>query len=204
MFSWRMILSALVLVLSGCAGPQYWHEPPQPAADAGLQGQWQGLMRSSSVQHYTGVGLTPRVRVRCPQYRDLIRFEVSGQRLDGGLGREPVVRFSTTLDAEGRFSVALPVQGDTWIWGGVLLPGIEDRSPLLVLQGQLDGSRGTGRGWLSVSPNEPRLGCSGHFEVSRNGGAPPDDAYGRPFEIRYWIDEVRTDRRMLWPHWPRF
>jgi len=197
MVGWRISAIGLTLLLSGCAGPLYWHEPPQPAADQRLEGSWQGLVRNGSLQHYARVGLTPAVRVRCAQYRDLIRLQVDGNgQVEGTLGRSAVVRFTTTLDRDGRFAVALPVEGDTWIWGGVMLWGTE-HAPLLVLQGQLDGRSGLGQGWLNVSPNEPRLGCAGRFEVSRNAQALPQDVYGAPFEIRYWIDEVERDSR--WP-----
>lgn len=199
----RGILIAMALVLAGCAGPLYWHEPPQPAADGTLQGEWQGLLRNSSQQHYTSVGLATRVRVRCPWYRDLIRLRITEDgQLHGSLGRTSVVNFSTAVDANGRFAVSLPVQGNTWIWGGVMLWG-DDRSPLLVLQGQLDAASGLGKGWLNVSPGEPRLGCSGRFEVARNAPPPPAEIYGSAFEIRYWIDEAeRRPHGVLWRRGP--
>lgn len=201
---WRGLIISLMVALGGCAGPRYWHEAPRPGVAGELEGRWEGLVRNGSMQYRTAFGLMPRVQVRCAVYRDLLRLQVAGERVEGTLGRQGQVRFSALLDAEGRFSVALPVEGDTWVWGGVPLWG--DRSPLLLIGGQLDGQSGIGEGWLNLSPQEPRLGCSGHFEVSRNGGPPPEDAYGAPFEIRYWIDEAQR-----WHHpypwvrpWPRW
>ncbi|GGO88661.1 hypothetical protein GCM10011348_44640 [Marinobacterium nitratireducens] len=181
------LMMALPL-LTACATDRYWYQPPAGSASSGTDGTWQGLIREDFSQRISHSAVAGAVGVRCARFQDLITLEVSAGRLDVTLGRSSVVRFDTGLDAGGRFSQQLPVQGDTWIYGGV---GIYRNEPTLTIWGQLDPSTGTGSGHLSVTPGEnQRIGCYASFRVSQNAGAPTPDKLGAPFKVQYWIDEL--------------
>jgi len=193
-----LLTLVLAAVLAGCAGPSYWHEPPGPA-DAEPE-TWQGLMRSSVLRYYSYTRFATPVTISCAGYTDLIRLERRGDRLEAALGREPVLELSMQIDADGRFSAVVPVEGDTWVYGGVM---IFDKQPVLHLWGQLDEVSGLGEGRLNVSPGDERLGCPGRFMISRNGGVPPAEEFGAPFRVKYWINEVhRDDRIFSHRYWP--
>lgn len=175
------------LLLAGCAGPSYWHEPPAPSVGVEGADLWQGLVRNGPLYHYARDGVMKRISVRCASYTDLVSLTRNGDSVEVSLGSDPVMEFETGIDADGRFSLVQPVSGDTWVYGGVML---FDRSPELHLWGQLDEVTGLGEGRVNVSPGDERLGCLGYFQVSRNGGAPDEAERGKAFKVQYWIDAV--------------
>ncbi|TCK05664.1 hypothetical protein [Marinobacterium mangrovicola] len=175
------------MLLAGCAGPSYWHEPPAAAAEAGKDNIWQGLVRNGSLHYYARDRLRNLISVNCAGYTDLVSLTQTEDRVEISLGSDPAMEFETGIDTDGRFSLVQPVDGDTWVYGGVML---FDESPELHLWGQLDGVTGLGEGRVNVSPGDERLGCVGYFQVSRNGGAPDEEKRGNAFKIKYWIDEV--------------
>lgn len=175
------------LLLAGCAGPSYWHEPPAPSAGAEGADLWQGLVRNGPLHYYARDGLRNLISVSCASYTDLVSLTRKGDRVEVSLGSDPAMEFETGIDTDGRFSLVQPVSGDFWVYGGVML---FDRSPELHFWGQLDEVTGLGKGRVNVSPGDERLGCIGYFQVSRNGGAPDEAERGKAFEVKYWIDEV--------------
>ncbi|WP_432696558.1 hypothetical protein ACQUQP_18785 [Marinobacterium sp. YM272] len=175
------------LWLTGCAGPSYWHEPPEASAGPQQADTWQGLVRNGPLHYYGRDRLMRPISVRCAAYTDLVSLTRNGDRLEVSLGSDPALAFETGIDADGRFSRVQPVQGDTWVYGGVMLL---DTSPMMHVWGQLDETTGLGTGRVNVSPGDERLGCVGYFEVSRNSAAPDEAERGDAFKIRYWIDEV--------------
>ncbi|KEA64807.1 hypothetical protein ADIMK_1260 [Marinobacterium lacunae] len=185
--------------LFGCAGPQYWHEPPGAAQSSAESEVWQGIARNTTVR-YISVSPLTQVSVRCASYEDLIRLERKGSTLDVQLGRDPVLDLNIPVGQDGRFSTVVPVEGDTWVYGGVMLI---DESPVLHLWGQLDDDSGIGVGRINVSPGDERLGCPGRFQVSRNGGPPAESELGSPFRVQYWIDELDSnDDHLILGGWP--
>lgn len=189
-----------VALLTGCASPSYWYEPP-PQDQLGLMtlgGEWQGLARHAYSHKVTSAGISGPVEINCARYQDLISLEVRNGQIEGALGRAPVFTFSTPVNASGEFSYQMPVQGDTWIYGGV---GIYNNEPQLKIWGKLDSSRGVGTGQIAVTPKNVTLGCHGRFQVSRNSGAPSADRLGAPFKIKYWINRAEGSDRDLrtWP-----
>lgn len=191
----RTIMLTLALsALAGCAGQRYWHEPPQPAADGADTEIWQGLMRSDALQYYTVTSMMTPVGVKCARYQDLIRIEREGSQLNVSLGREGVVELSLQLEADGRFSTSVPVKGDIWVYGAVML---DDDKPMLHLSGWLDRDTGVGEGQIKVSPGHERVGCPGHFQIGRNAGSPPASELGKAFKIQYWIDELDIHENRL-------
>ncbi|SEG86213.1 hypothetical protein [Marinobacterium lutimaris] len=185
----RSILAccAASILLAGCAGPSYWHEPPAAASGSGEPDIWQGLVRNGTLHYFSRDRLMHAISVRCASYTDLVSLTREGDRVEISLGSDPALEFDTGIDADGRFSLVQPVEGDTWVYGGVML---FDDAPELHLWGQLDEVTGLGEGRVNVSPGDERLGCVGYFQVSRNGGSPDESERGSAFKVRYWIDEV--------------
>ncbi|MBV1789824.1 hypothetical protein KQ940_17345 [Marinobacterium sp. D7] len=195
-----LFLTLSLLGMAGCAGPSYWHEPPGPTTANTESDIWQGMMRSGARYYYTSTSLMSPVSVHCVGYADLIRFEREGSRLRAMLGQKVLLDLNLVLDADGRFSTVVPVTGDTWVYGGVMLL---DDEPVLHLWGRLDQNTGLGEGRINVSPGDERLGCPGRFLVSRNGGPPPASEMGAPFKVQYWIDELDiNDNWSILGHWP--
>lgn len=180
-----------VLVLTGCAGPAYWHEPPGSSGSTAQVDRWLGLARNGPLRHYSHDNLRQPIVVRCASYADRISLTRDGEVLQVSLGTDPVLQFDTHIDESGRFSRVQPVSGDTWIYGGVM---IFDETPELHFWGQLNEDTGLGAGRINVSPGDERYGCTGYFQVSRNSMEPDEEARGQPFRVRYWIEEVdRSD-----------
>jgi len=191
-------LLLLLPLLSACATDRYWYEPP-PAdqAPATVAGTWQGLIRHDFSQRVYYGAVAGGVGVRCARYQDLVTLDASGGNLEVQIGRSSTIKFSTAIGASGEFRQQLPVQGDTWIYGGI---GIYSNEPTLTVWGRLDPITGTGTGHLSVTPGpKERIGCYATFHVSRNAGPPPPEQLGEPFMIRYWMDQLdKGDDNEFW------
>lgn len=186
-------------LLTACAADRYWYEPPPPAQQSTLSsnGTWQGLVRDDYSYRLGFGALTGRVSIRCADYQDQIRLDVAGGEIEAVIGSNSAVRFTTPIGPDGRFEHRMPVQGDTWVYGGV---GIYHEEPTLSISGDLDPHSGIGQGTIAVTPG-PRehLGCYGHFQVSRNAGPPRQEQPIKPFRIKYWIDEVdESDNDNIW------
>ncbi|NVK43439.1 MAG: hypothetical protein HWE39_19520 [Oceanospirillaceae bacterium] len=192
-------LLALPIITACSTTPKYWYEPPPPdrQSPTGTDGTWQGLLRQDFSGRVFHGAVSGPVSVRCARYRDLVTLAVSGGKMAVSLGQAPILEFDASIGPGGHFRQQLPVQGDTWIYGGV---GIYSNKPTLTLWGQLDPVSGTGIGHLSITPGEDMtIGCYGTFHVSQNAGAPPEEEIGESFKIRYWIDELdKGDDTELW------
>lgn len=197
----RAPLTLMTAVLTGCASPGYWYEPPAPASLGAvtLNGNWQGLARNSYSHKVAYGALAGPVEIDCARYQDLISLNVQNGKLEGSLGRAPKFNFSSTVNASGEFSLRMPVRGDTWIYGGV---GIFNNEPQLKIWGKLDPASGIGAGQISVTPKGETLGCNGRFQVSRSSAPPPVASLGNPFKVQYWINraEGSNRNRRSWPH----
>lgn len=193
-------LVVTVAALSGCSTPHYWYQPlsPEQLTKPGLDGTWQGLARQDYNQRYSYSALAGHVSIRCAAYQDLVKLQVQGGEINGSLGTRPVYSFKTPISASGEFSYQIPVKGDTWVYGGV---GIYDTSPVLKLRGRLDPQTGIGKGEIAVTPAHQTLGCYGHFEVSRNAGAPKPESLTQPFKVQYWIDRVEGSDSNQGTYW---
>ncbi len=196
-----LTLSLAAVLTTGCAGPAYWHEPPAASASPDKADIWQGLVRNGPIHYYSRDRLMRPISVRCAAYTDLVSLTRDGDTVEIRLGTDPVMEYETRIDADGRFSIVQPVEGDTWVYGGVML---FDESPELHFWGKLDDSTGLGEGRVNVSPGDERLGCVGYFQVSRNGGAPDAEERGSAFKVKYWIDEIDSfDNPWLYGMHPR-
>lgn len=188
-----------VPLLTACATNRYWYESPPVGLQASptLAGDWQGLARHDYVQRFSFGTLAGHVSIRCARYQDIIRLDVEGGQIEAALGSSPTYRFTTTISPGGQFSHQMPVQGDTWIYGGV---GIYSNEPTLTVSGTLDPYSGIGHGTIAATPGEnERLGCYGRFQVSRNAGPPRPSEQGEPFKIQYWINRVDDgDNDKIW------
>ncbi|WP_020683550.1 hypothetical protein [Marinobacterium rhizophilum] len=194
------LLMLTTILLTGCASPSYWYEPPAPDQlnMMTLDGNWQGLARNAYSHRVTYGAIAGPVEIDCARYQDIVSLNVANGQVEGTLGRAPRFSFKTAVNASGEFQHQMPVRGDTWIYGGV---GIYNNNPQLKIWGKLDATRGTGAGQIAVTPTGETLGCHGRFKVSRNSGLPPSTRLGEPFKIKYWINrsEGRNRDHLIWP-----
>ncbi|WP_027854558.1 hypothetical protein [Marinobacterium litorale] len=184
--AWKGVsLFSVAVVLAACSAPKYWYEPVVSVGT--LSGEWNGMVRSQALTRYTWTRMGGPVWVECNAYADRIRFQVRDQVLEAELGREKPLRVEAAIDGAGRFQAQVAFEGETWVYGGVMML---ETQPRMTISGVLHADTGLGEGGVFFAPGNSRVGCEGHFRVSLNSAPVSEEHLGEPLVPGYWIDEA--------------
>lgn len=172
-----------VMLLSGCAGPSYWHESPDASLHS-LEGSWQGMTRSKALWSVQETSFSTAVDVSCDHFADRVSMDIHGDQVAINIGDEPSIKLKGKIHDNGVFMAQREVVGDTLVAGSVPIFSFH---PMLVVSGQLDPDTGLGQGKLLMGPENSHVGCDGGVKVAHGAQPALQSQLDESFHVKYLI-----------------